>query len=41
MEAKAGISVRFLQRKLTEYEALRAEIEQLQTEVASQRPDTP
>ena len=33
MEAKARISVRFLQRKLAEYEALRAEIEELQAEV--------
>ena len=40
MEAKARISVLFLQRKLEEYEALRAEIEQLQMEVASRRPGT-
>jgi MarR family transcriptional regulator, temperature-dependent positive regulator of motility len=33
MEAKARISVRFLQRKLREYEALRDEIEQLQKEL--------
>jgi EPS-associated MarR family transcriptional regulator len=33
IEAKAKISVRFLQRKLDEYEALRAEIEELQTEL--------
>ena len=41
MEAKARISVRFLQRKLEEYETLRAEIDQLQIEVAAQRPGTP
>ena len=35
IEAKAKISVRFLQRKLEEYEALRAEIEELQAEVVS------
>ena len=35
IEAKAKISVRFLQRKLEEYEALRAEIEVLQAEVVS------
>jgi MarR family transcriptional regulator, temperature-dependent positive regulator of motility len=33
IEAKARISVRFLQRKLEEYEALRAEIEELRAEV--------
>ena len=33
MEAKARISVRFLQRKLMEYEALRAEIEERLAEV--------
>ena len=33
IEAKAKISVRFLQRKLDEYEALRAEIEELQAEL--------
>jgi EPS-associated MarR family transcriptional regulator len=32
IEAKAKISVRFLQRKLVEYEALGREIEQLQEE---------
>lgn len=35
-EAKARITARFLQRKMEEYEALKAEIEQLQTEVARQ-----
>jgi EPS-associated MarR family transcriptional regulator len=34
IDAKAKISVRFLQRKLDEYEALRAEIEELQSELA-------
>ena len=33
MEAKAKISVRFLQRKIEEYEALKIEIEQLKTEL--------
>ena len=33
IEAKALISVRFLQRKMEEYEALRQEIEQLKTEL--------
>ena len=33
IEAKARISVRFLQRKMEEYEALRQEIEQLKTEL--------
>lgn len=37
IETKARISVKFLQRKIEEYEALRLEIEQLKTEVASQR----
>jgi MarR family transcriptional regulator, temperature-dependent positive regulator of motility len=36
MEAKAKISVRFLQRKLDEYDALRAEIEELQSELGEQ-----
>jgi EPS-associated MarR family transcriptional regulator len=36
IEAKAKISVRFLQRKLDQYEALRAEIEELQTELGKQ-----
>ncbi len=35
IEAKARISVQFLQRKLKEYEALRQEIEQLKTEVST------
>ena len=34
MEAKARISVQFLQRKLEEYEALRAEIEELKIDMA-------
>ena len=33
IEAKARISVRFLQRKMEEYEALRQEIEQLKSEL--------
>lgn len=33
LEAKARITTRFLQRKMAEYEALKQEIEQLQTEV--------
>ena len=33
IEAKARISVRFLHRKIEEYEALRQEIEQLKTEL--------
>ena len=33
VKAKAGLTARFLQRKLTEYEALRAEIESLQREI--------
>ena len=33
MEAKAQISVKFLQRKMREYDLLRQEIEQLQTEL--------
>jgi EPS-associated MarR family transcriptional regulator len=37
IETKAKISVRFLQRKLEEYEALRAEIEELQAEVVEAR----
>ena len=35
VEAKAKISVRFLARKVEEYEALRVEIEALQAEVGS------
>ncbi len=33
LEAKAKISVNFLQRKMEEYEALKAEIEQLKSEL--------
>jgi EPS-associated MarR family transcriptional regulator len=36
IEAKAKISVHFLKRKIKEYEALRAEIDQLQHEIAVQ-----
>ncbi len=35
IETKARISVRFLQRKMEEYEALRLEIEQLKSELDS------
>ena len=35
IEAKARISVRFLQRKIEEYETLRIEIEELKAEVES------
>ena len=35
IETKARVSIRFLQRKLEEYEALRIEIEQLKTEIES------
>jgi EPS-associated MarR family transcriptional regulator len=35
IETKAKISVRFLQRKIEEYEALKTEIEQLKTELNS------
>ena len=35
IEAKAKISVRFLARKMEEYEALRVEIEQLKAELGS------
>ena len=38
IEAKARISVRFLQRKVEEYELLRSEIEQLRTELNSNEP---
>jgi EPS-associated MarR family transcriptional regulator len=33
IEEKAGVTVRFLQRKMGEYEALRAEIERIREEV--------
>ena len=33
IEAKARISVRFLKRKMEEYESLKLEIEQLKTEI--------
>ena len=33
IEEKAGVTVRFLQRKMGEYDALRAEIEQIREEV--------
>jgi EPS-associated MarR family transcriptional regulator len=34
IEAKAGVTVRFLQRKICEYDALRAEIERIREEAA-------
>lgn len=37
IETKARISVRFLQRKVEEYEALKIEIEQLKTEINSHK----
>ncbi len=37
MEAKARITARFLQRKVAEYEALKAEIETLQRELERPR----
>ena len=40
MEAKARISVRFLQRKMEEYEALKVEIEELEAELSPHRPNT-
>jgi EPS-associated MarR family transcriptional regulator len=36
IEQKASLTVRFLQAKMREYEALRAEIEQMQLEAAAQ-----
>ena len=41
IETKTRISVRFLQRKIEEYEALRQEIELLKTEVDSSNPRHP
>ncbi len=40
IEAKARITARFLKRKEAEYEALRAEIDQLRTEFAQQQGET-
>jgi hypothetical protein len=37
IETKARISVKFLQRKIEEYEALRIEIEQLKNELELQK----
>ncbi len=39
IETKAKISVRFLQRKIEEYEALKQEIEQLKTELDSNQTE--
>jgi EPS-associated MarR family transcriptional regulator len=36
IETKARVSVRFLRRKIEEYEALKLEIEQLKTEISTQ-----
>jgi hypothetical protein len=38
LETKARISVRFLKRKMEEYEALKLEIEQLKTEINTNKP---
>ena len=38
IEGKAQISVRFLQRKMKQYEALHAEIEQLRDEIKTMAP---
>ena len=38
IETKTRISVRFLQRKVEEYEALRIDIEQLKTELSPDEP---
>ena len=40
IEAKTQISVRFLQRKMDEYEVLHAEIEQLRNELKDNTADT-
>jgi len=40
IEAKARISVRFLQRKIDEYEALKVEIEQLKNELDTQKAES-
>ena len=40
IEAKARISARFLKRKMKEYEALHAEIEQLRNELKNDAADT-
>ena len=41
IEAKAKISVQFLRRKISEYEALKAEIDQLQQELAHLNEEKP
>ena len=41
IDAKARISVRFLQRKIEEYEALSLEIEQLKSELTSHQVNKP
>jgi len=40
LDAKARLTVRFLRRKITEYDALRVEIEQLQRDAADARIGT-
>jgi EPS-associated MarR family transcriptional regulator len=39
IEAKAGVTVRFLQAKLEEYDALAADIERIRAEVERQKQD--
>lgn len=39
MDEKASVAVRFLKRKMVEYETLRGEIESLRREVGSGRPN--
>jgi EPS-associated MarR family transcriptional regulator len=40
IEQKASLTVRFLHAKMREYEALRAEIDQMQLEAAAQRAES-
>ncbi len=39
IDSKATIAVQFLKRKMSEYETLKTEIEQLQREISERRPD--
>ena len=39
VESKASIAVQFLKRKMTEYETLKAEIEQLQREIGKRKSE--
>lgn len=41
IEARARLTARFLARKISEYESLKAEIEQLRREVSTQASDAP